>query len=138
MKKIILLITSLVLSIHVAFAENVVNTVPPAFYKDPVKEFNQVKKIVHQTSPAWAEYKLGHYYETGFGTKHDLTQAYIWYRVSAVHHFKPAEAALAALKSRMSAEQMAKGDHLFRQQQEKMGMESVNAIRNYNLSQNID
>lgn len=109
--------------------------IPPAHYQDPIKEFNFVNEVSHNTGTAWAQYKLGKYYETGFGTKKDIIKAYVWYKLSSAHHFKSADAALENIKAQMSAEQINEANKEVTQMQNKLAMDSLNRIRNYNLQQ---
>ncbi len=115
--------------ISTAFASDYI---PPAHYQDPAKEFNFVKGVVHRTSAAWAEYKLGKYYETGYGTKQDNLQAYVWYKMGVIDKFKPAIIALNNLKEKMTLAQIKTAEQLAYSTQNQLGMEAINDVRNFN------
>jgi TPR repeat protein len=89
--------------------------VPPNPKKDPKQAFNYVYnlEVTQNTGDEWAEYLLGKYYETGYGTKKDIDKAYVWYRMSAQNKYKPAIKAVASLKNSMNAEQIKNDDKLY-------------------------
>lgn len=99
----------MVLGVGIAMANTVI---PPNPKKDPKQAFNYVYNIVvtQNTSDPWAEYLLAKYYKTGSGTQKNIGKAYVWYRMSSIHNYKPALQSLAKLKKSMSAEQIKKGE----------------------------
>ena len=101
----------MVFGVGVAMANTVV---PPNPKKDPKQAFNYVYKleVTQNTGDEWADYLLGKYYETGYGTKKDIIKAYVWYSLSTDHKYKPAIKALAALKKTMSDSEIKKAEKL--------------------------
>lgn len=83
--------------------------------KNPQKEFNYVYnlEVTQNRGDEWADYLLGKYYETGYGTKKDINKAYVWYSMSAVQKYKPATKSLTALKKTMSASQIKKDQKMY-------------------------
>jgi len=107
--KVMILMTLMIFGVGVAMANTVV---PPNPKKNPTQAFQYVYNIAVKQNMAdeWAQYLLGKYYETGYGTKKNIDKAYVWYSLSTDHKYKPAILALAQLKKTMSAKQIKKDD----------------------------
>jgi hypothetical protein len=73
-----------------------------------------IPKSTHLSGPTWAIYKLGQYYEHGYGTKVDLSKAYAFYKLGAQFESKDSIEALTLLKLDMTKDQIAQGENLFR------------------------
>ncbi len=106
--------------------------VPANPYKQPKAAFNYVysMSVTQHTSDPWAEYLLGSYYEKGYGTKKDTDKAYVWYRMSTDHDYKPAVAALANLKKTMSASQIQENEKAFIVTRKASVKRELNALKN--------
>ena len=94
------------ISFNIAYADDYM---PPDKFKDPVKQFAFVKQSERDAETGWAEYKLGLYYETGYGVKKDISKAYAWYQCSSVNDFTLGVNAFKKLTDSMSKEQIAAG-----------------------------
>ena len=103
--KTVVAVLVMMMGMGVAMANTIVAPNPK---KDPVQAFNYVYNIAvtQNIADKWAQYLLGKYYETGYGTKKDTDKAYVWYSLSTDHDYKPAIEALSDLKKGMSATQI--------------------------------
>lgn len=108
------------------------NTIPPNYYSDPVKDFNYVKKVAHESGSPGDEYKLGKYYEEGYVTKLKLIQAYVWYRLASLDKFQPAEVSLARVTKKLSPTELSQAEKLYQQTRDQVAMEVLNEVRNFN------
>lgn len=91
-------------------------------YRQPDQAFQYVYHIVvkQNTGDPWAEYLLGKYYETGFGTKKNIEKAYVWYRMSMDNHYQPAMQAMRALKKTMTTTQIKQAEKMAIAQRDDM------------------
>jgi hypothetical protein len=112
-KSLLVLILLLVVGINTSYASEYI----------PKDRF---QKTVYDFEPTWAVYKLGEYYEQGYGTSVDISKAYVFYKLGAQVNSEHSIKALALLKVRMTQDQIAKAEVLFKQIDNQLIMKAIN------------
>ena len=122
-KNLLVLILLLVLGVNTSYASEYI---PKDRFQNPQQQFEYVHKTVYDFEPTWAVYKLGQYYEQGYGTSVDISKAYVFYKLGAQVNSEHSIKALALLKAHMTQEQIAKAEILFKKIDNQLIMKAIN------------